>query len=182
MKAVETGIIASDSERLILRPFPLFLRRRALLRLVVGMFVAIAAFAALFTLLFRRHVDGATVIAVSLIAGLVLAWRITTQVTFIAMRDGDAIFVETRNRLLRWTRRSVLHRYGDIRSIALGSRVNPNAAHPGASPTGAYLHYDVVLETAAGARLLWYTRYRDCAEQIARRLSEFTGATVEDRR
>jgi hypothetical protein len=58
------------------------------------------------------------------------------------------------------------------------SRVNPNAARPGVSPMGSYTHYDVLLDDGKRVRMLWYTKYPDCALHIAGQIAAFAGAPV----
>lgn len=88
--------------------------------------------------------------------------------------------METRNLLLRVRRRRLRHSFSEIVAVELRSRVNPNALRPGASPTGAYLHYDVVLRKADGPTLLWYTRYADAAVHIARTVATFATVPLID--
>lgn len=182
MDPLTTGIVAADAERLILRPFLLPFRRRELLRIGGGVLLVGLLAGAVFFALFRRHVDPLAVLAAAVAGAGVMAYRVSTQVTFIALRGGDGIYVETRNRILRTTRRRLLHRYADIDGVELRSRVNPNALKPGLSPTGAYLHYDVVLRKGQHAALFWYTRYPECAEQIAAAIAAFANVSVRDAR
>jgi hypothetical protein len=123
--------------------------------------------------MFRPHLGAVPVITFAIVSTLVILWQASTKVTYIARRDSDGIYVETRNRLFKSTRRLLLHRYADITAVELRSRVNPNAAHPGVSPMGAYLHYDVVLRKGERSEVFWYTRYPECAEQIAERIASF---------
>jgi hypothetical protein len=177
-ESLATGIVASDDHRLILRPFPPVMRRRELVRIAGFIGIAMAVIAGVALALFRPHLGFVPMIAAAVFSAAAITYRVSTKVTFIARRDADGIYVESRNRILRTTRRRLLHRYADIAAVELRPRVNPNALHPGASPMGAYAHYDVLLRKGRRSVLLWYTRHPQCAEHIAGRIASFAGVPV----
>ena len=174
----ETGIVASDDDRLILKAFPLNLSRRSLIGLVAALVGFIGTAAALAAWLFAAHLSIASAVLAATVAAAVWSYRVTTEVTLIILRQSTGIFIETRNPLLGLRTCRPLHLFGEITAVEVRSRLNPNSLYPGASPTGAYVHYDVSLRKANGRSLLWYTRYSDAAGHIARTIAAFAGAPV----
>ncbi len=163
------GIITADGDRLILRPVPVLFRRRELLRLFVVGALALVGAAMGLAYLFRPHTtySGAIVLALFMAAAMFL--QLTRQVTFIALRGAEGIDIETRNHLLRTRRRRVLHRYRDIEEV----RLRPRVKAPGAATL-----YDVLVVKRGRARLFWYTRHRESADEIARTIAVFAGVAV----
>lgn len=178
MDALQTGIVVADGERLILRPAPVLFRRRQLILFTLLAIAAAVLLALVFAYVFHPYVTWTRAAPGAVLVTLLFARSFTTQVTYVALRSADGIYLETKNRVLRTRRRRLLHAYADIDAVRLRSRVNPNAAVPGASPTGAYVHYDVLLEKRGGSSLLWYTRYPESAVQIAGAIAAFADVPV----
>lgn len=174
------GVVVAEPDRLILRPSSVLLRRRPLIQISIVVAVLSLVFALALAFAFRGHVRIVDAIVFGLICAAFAIHQLAVQQTLIAVRSADGIYGEVRNRILRTRRRRLMHRYADVTHVRVRSRVNPNAASPGASPAGAWLHYDVLLEKGGRPHLLWYTRYPEQARRIATTVASFCNAAVDD--
>lgn len=154
------GIVVSDDERLVLRPYALPYSRRMMLGAAAAVATIAASAVLAFALLFRAHVDLRVATVVALGAAVAWAYQVTTQVTLVV--HGEGITVERRNRVLRMTRRRLVHRFADIDGVEVRSRTAKGK-----------LYYDVVLRKGARDVVFWSTIFETSAEHIAGAIARF---------
>lgn len=178
-----TGVIQCDAHGLVLRPY--LGLGKSIRRIGITIVAITLALALFFAVLFFRDLHWWQAITAFLALFAVFAMKFLVNETIICLPDGNGVVRECRlvGTQLRW--KKLFIPYASFRSILVETRgrlVPPTPFETTFNPNVGWIFTYIRIQTTAGTKLLWYTKYDATATDIAKTLSHFAKCPVEDRR